>query len=334
MAKVRTYGLDLAKNVFQVAGLGEREQMLVSRRLRRAQLLDWFVQQPRCLVSLEACPGAHYFARRLEEFGFPVKIIAPQDVKPYCSGHQKNDARDATAIARAGLSEQVRPVNRKSQDQLALQALFNGRRLDLKHRVAVDNQIRMTLLDQGIAIGKSEAALRDAVLAALEDEALPGMLRETLADRWEERNRLARQEASYERRIKKLAKQMKTARQLMELPGVGPMIAAYVVGVMGGPNGARSGREFSARAGLVPRQSSSGDRRHLGGITKAGDKALRALLVQGAQSVLDKYKGDAPIAAWGREVAERRGRQKAVVAVANKMGRHIWAEMNRAMSYA
>lgn len=330
MAEVKEFGLDLAKNVFEVAGIDARERKVVGRRLRRAELLRWFSRQPRVRVTMETCPGSHYWAKELEKLGFPVKMIPASATKAYRQGPQKNDRRDAVAIARAGRSEQVPAVRVKSESQLQIQALFTRRRLLTKHRVALGNQMRGQLLEFGVALAKSDKSLRAGVEEALSDSSLPAVFREVLAASLEDYRETKAKEDQLERRIEALVKEEELGRRLLELPGVGPLTAGYVVGVLGGTAGCRSGREFAARIGLVPRQHSSGDRVVLGKITKRGDRILRSLLVHGGRSVLNpRSKRGGKLAEWGREVAERRGFNRATVAVANKLARQLWAVSHR-----
>ena len=334
MREVTVFGLDVAKNVFEVVGLGRREQVVVSRRLRRKQLLDWFDRQPRVVVGLEACPGSHYWAKSLREMGFPVKMIAAQHAKALRPGHQKNDARDAVAIARATRSDQVPGVAVKSEDQLQMQALFRFREQRMKHWIALGNQVRMQLLEFGVALPKSDKALRNGVEEALESGQLPEMFATHLRHVMEEWRRVKQDIAGLDRELKRLARANDLCVRLMEEPGIGALTAIYAVGVIGGPQHCKNGRQFAARAGLVPRQSNSGDRTQLGSITKAGDGTFRTLVVHGSRSVLTTYRGDSPLAAWGREVAARRGFNKACVAVANRMARQMWAIMNRHVATA
>lgn len=330
MSKINVFGLDLAKNVFEVAGLGVHEKLVSKRRLRRAQLLNWFAKQERALVTMEACPGAHYWARELQVLGFEVKLIAPQETQRFRSGAHKSDARDAIAIGCAGLSAQVRGLAIKSEEALQMQALYRHRELLLKTRIAICNQMRAQLLEFGIALAKSNKALLTGAQEALDDERLPAWFRqEVLASSLEDAKRLEAKVMRLEKQIARTVKQHPVGQALLDLQGVGPLTAGYAVGVMGGPACATSGRGFAARVGLVPVQDSSGDGHRLKGITKTGDRTLRRLFVQGAHALMHAGKSEHPLKQWGEEVAQRRGYQKAVVAVANKLARHSWAVMNR-----
>ena len=330
MSKIKVFGLDLAKNVFEVAGLGVHEKLVSKRRLRRAQLLDWFAKQERALVTMEACPGAHYWARELQALGFEVKLIAPQETKRFRSGAHKSDARDAIAIGCAGLSAQVRGLAIKSEEALQMQALYRHRELLLKTRIAICNQMRAQLLEFGIALAKSNKALLTGVQEALDDERLPAWFRqEVLASSLEEAKHLDAKVERLEKQIARTVKQHPVGQALLDIKGVGPLTAGYAVGVMGGPASATSARGFAARVGLVPVQDGSGDDHRLKGVTKTGDRTLRRLFVQGAHALMSRGKSEHPLKQWGEEVARRRGYQKAVVAVANKLARHSWAVMNR-----
>lgn len=329
MSKVSVFGLDLAKDVFDVAGLTTREKLVTKRRLRRKDLFAWFAKQERTIVAMETCPGSHYCARELAALGFEVRMIPASETAQYRQGRHKNDARDAIAIARAALSEQVRPVQVKSEEQLQVQALYRQRELLLKQRIAIGNQMRMQLLEFGVALKKNDAALLAGVREALEDPHLPQLFRdEVLARSYRHFQELAGQVAQLERVINREVRRDELGRVLLEEPGIGPMTAGYLIGVMGGHSCARNGRGFSAKIGLVPRQNSSGGKDKLGSITRVGDRTMRALFIQGARSLLSRAK-DSALADWGREVARRRGYYKAVVAVANKLARHAWAIMYR-----
>lgn len=330
MSKIKVFGLDLAKNVFEVAGLGVHEKLVSKRRLRRAQLLDWFAKQERALVTMEACPGAHYWARELQALGFEVKLIAPQETKRFRSGAHKSDARDAIAIGCAGLSAQVRGLAIKSEEALQMQALYRHRELLLKTRIAICNQMRAQLLEFGIALAKSNKALLTGAQEALDDERLPAWFRqEVLASSLEDAKRLEAKVERLEKQITRTVKQHPVGQALLDIKGVGPLTAGYAVGVMGGPASATSARGFAARVGLVPVQDGSGDDHRLKGVTKTGDRTLRRLFVQGAHALMSRGKSEHRLKQWGEEVAQRRGYQKAVVAVANKLARHSWAVMNR-----
>jgi transposase len=330
--KVNVFGLDLAKNVFEVVGLGRREEVVVKTRLRRAQVLPWFAKQQRALVAREPCPGAHYWARELQEQGFEVKMIPSQETKRYRSGAHKNDLRDAIAIGRAALSAQVKAVPIKSEEALQIQALYRRREWLLKSRIALSNQMRMQLLEFGVALPKSDKALLAGVREALDDERLPAWFREeVLASGYEEVQQLQAKVDRLTKLIERTVRVHPIGQALLDVAGVGPLTAGYILGVMGGPGCANSARGFAARVGLVPSQNRSGDRNQLGRITKMGDRTMRRLFVQGAHSVLSVRRSDHRLRQWGDEVRSRRGYQKAVVAVANKLARYSWAVMNRCM---
>lgn len=329
MSKITVFGLDGAKQWFEVAGLGPREQVIVRRRLRRREVLAWFAKQVRTLVALEPFPGSHFWGRELQALGFTVKMIPATQTKAYRRGHHKNDPRDAVAIGRAALSSQVSSVRVKSEEQLQVQALYRQRELLLKTRIALGNQMRMQLLEFGVALKEGDRALLEGVRVALDDAGLPGLFRdEVLADSYARFVELDQRITAIERLIARELKRNEVGRALLAVPGIGPLTAGYLLGVLGGASYADSPRGLAARLGLVPRQHSSGDVIRLGRITKAGDRAARSLFIHGARAVLHHAK-DSPLADWGHDVARRRGFNKAVVAVANKLARHAWAIMHR-----
>lgn len=327
-----TIGIDTAKEVFHVV-IGDRNGRPQRRRkLRRQRLAAFMAQQPPAEVFLEACAGSHDWARRLTDQGHRVRQIAPQFVRAYRK-EDKNDFHDAAACIEAGLRPTMRFVGTKTVAQQELQAHQRVRSLVMSQRNALGNQLRGILYEFGLVVPKSIAALKRRVPEILEDgeNGLPGALRTLVAeeyDRW--RSLCARVEA-LKSEIERLGRQHEPIVQLRrELPGVGPLAAAALWTAVADARVFRRGRQFAAYVGLVPRQHSTGGRPRLLGIKKGGQCELRVLLIHGARSVLSHLgdKQDA-LSCWLRDLIERRGFNKAAVALANKNARQAWAILNQ-----
>lgn len=326
MDKVSVIGLDLAKNVFQVHGANAQGKKVLSRRLKRAEVLEFFATLPRCLVGMEACGGAHEWARRIEAFGHEVKLMAPQYVKAYVQGN-KTDARDAAAICEAASRESVPAVAVRSRDSQQLQSLHRVREGWMKQRTATANQMRGLLAEFGQAITPGMRRLRAEVIA-WQDNArtelglLCGLIDELLAHL-----------AQLEERIAKVDRQILQAHrdnagcQLIEsIPGIGVMTATAVVSSFGRADMFANGRKFACALGLTPREHSSGGKQVLLGISKRGNGYVRKLLVHGARAVLQaRLNKPAYVDDWVVKLAQRRGHNIAVCALAAKNARRIWA---------
>jgi transposase len=282
-----TVGIDLGKNIFHLTGLDERGAIVIRQKASRGQLERRFVNMPRCLIGMEACAGAHHLGRQLAALGHEVRLIPAQYVKPFLKGH-KNDYRDAEAIAEAVTRPTKRFVPLKSAEQLDLQALHRVRSRLVGQRTAVINQIRGFLLEHGITVRQGPSALRWAlpdVLAKRTEVLSPRMIRliEGLTDDW---RRLDTRIGAVTVEIEAVAKRDEDCRRLASSPGVGPIIASAMVAAIGNGSAFARGRDFGAWLGLVPKQSSTGDRTILGAISKRGNRYLRTLFIQGARAVL------------------------------------------------
>jgi transposase len=320
---ITTIGIDLAKNVFQVHGTDERGKAVLGKALRRSQLMQFFTQLPPCLIGMEACGSAHFWARKLTELGHTVKLMAPQFVKPYVKTN-KNDARDAEAICEAVGRANMRFVSIKTPEQQALLALHRARQGFVRARTAQGNQIRGLLAELGFAIPKGMVYLERQVPEILEDaeNGLPGMSRELFARLLEHLRHLDAQAHALEAQIKAWHREDAASRRLEEVPGIGPLTASALVASIGDARNFKNGRQLSAWLGLVPRQRSSGGKPTLLGISKRGDVYLRTLLIHGARSTLQRAKPDDH---WGAALAQRRHKNLAAVALANKNARIVWA---------
>ena len=319
---ITTIGLDLAKSVFQVHGVNERGKAALTKVLRRAQVMPFFAQLPPCLIGMEACGSAHFWARKLTALGHTVKLMAPQFVKPYVKTN-KNDARDAEAICEAVGRPSMRFVAIKTPEQQALLALHRARQGLVRARTAQGNQIRGLLSEFGLVIPKGRRFLEQQIPAILEDaeNGLAGMSRELFARLLEHLRHLDGQVQALEAQIKAWHREDAASRRLEAIPGIGPLTASALVASIGDARNFKNGRQLSAWLGLVPRQHSSGGKPTLLGISKRGDVYLRTLLIHGARSTLRTAKPDT----WGAGLAERSNKNLAAVALANKTARVVWA---------
>lgn len=326
---ITTIGIDLAKSVFQVHGTDERGKAVLSKVVRRGQMMRFFTQMPPCLIGMEACGSAHFWARKLSELGHTVKLMAPQFVKPYVKTN-KNDARDAEGICEAVGRANMRFVPIKTPEQQALLALHRARQGFVKARTAQGNQIRGLLAELGCVIPKGRAQVRSQLADILEDaeNGLSGMSRELFARLLEHLRHLDAQVQELEAQIKAWHKEDAASRRLEQIPGIGPLTASALVASIGNARTFKNGRQLSAWLGLVPRQHSSGGKPTLLGISKRGDVYLRTLLIHGARSILRHKRSD-----WGAALAQRRNPNLAAVAVANKNARIVWALLAHGRSF-
>lgn len=337
MAKISIIGIDLAKQVFQIHGVDPQGRTQLRRRLTRSQLERLLVQQPRCLIAMEACGGAHYWARRARTAGHEVKMMHPRYVKPFVQVN-KNDARDAQAIAEAAARPVIPTVAPKSVEQQDLQALHRVRERLVKERTAIGNELRGLLGEMGLVIGPGHKAIREAVPRLLEDASNDlsprgrGIIAD-LRDQWLEREvRIAH----YDRELQVIARENPVCRRLQTIPGIGPINATLLYSHAGDASSFRSGRHFSAYLGLVPRQHASGGKERLLSISKQGNKHVRKQLVHGGRSAyLALTKPSAPNSRLSRWLAGMGDKptNKVVVALANKLARIVWAVMAREVSY-
>jgi transposase len=333
--EITTIGIDLAKDVFELHGVDGKGRVVLQRRLTRKRLLECLAKVPACLVGMEACGSAHYWAREISKLGHEVRLMSPQFTRAYVKGN-KNDANDAAAICEAVSRPSMRFVPVKNQPQQDIAALHRVRAQLIKNRTALANQIRGLLGEYGIVVVQGIDRLRRALPVILEDEAngLSGMFRETLAEMGERLRWLDERCRRYELRIELVFRQDERAKRLGQIEGVGPLIATALVAAVGNAREFKSGRELAAWLGLVPRQHSSGGRSVLLGISKRGDRYLRALIIHGARAALRvaERKRD-PRSIWISRIKLRRGPNVAAVALANKNARVMWALLVRGDQY-
>jgi transposase len=333
--KITTVGIDLAKNVFQVHGVDQRGKVVVRKRLRRNQVVMFFAQLRPCLVGMEACGGAHYWARKLQAQGHTVKLMAPQFVKPYVKAN-KTDAADAEAICEAVTRPTMRFVPVKNGEQQAILSVHRARQGFVRARTAQANQIRGLLTEYGITLpqGISHVAKRLPEIIEDAENELPGLFRDLLQRLVAHLRELNHQVQALEQQIDTWHRANEASQKLAKIPGIGPLTASALTASIGDAKSFRNGRELAAWLGLVPRQHSSGGKPLLLGISKRGDSYLRTLLIHGARSAVRVAKRKStPTDRWSTGMLDRRHMNVAAVARANKNARIVWALLAHGRDY-
>lgn len=332
---IKTVGIDLAKNIFQLHGADQAGKMVLRKRLSREKLAECIANLPPCLIGMEACGSAHYWARKFQEMGHTVKLMAPQFVKPYVKSN-KTDANDAEGICEAVSRPNMRFVPIKQVEQQDIQALHRVRSQLIKQRTALANQIRGLLAEYGIIIPKgiNHVSSRLPIILENTENELTTLAREIFCDLYENFQSLEEKVDAYTKKIVLIAKHDERCQRLCEIEGVGPLSATAVVAAVGDASVFKNGREMAAWLGLVPKQRSSGERTQLLGISKRGDKYIRSLLVHGGRSVarVCMTKKDTR-SLWVIDKKVRCGENKTAVAVANKNARIMWALLSSGESY-
>jgi transposase len=321
-------GVDLSKNVFQIHAQDKRGNCIMRKRLKRDKFLEYFINLPKCIVAMEACGGAHHWARRIQQMGHDVRIIAPKFVKPFVLGN-KDDAADAEAIAAASSSPRSRFVAVKEESQQEMSMIHTTRELLVRQRTATRNSIRGMLAEYGIVFPKGAAAFRKGVEAFLSESSsrLP-IVRGLVQMRYQDLLRMEEEIGLCDMQIQKWCREDDRCKLLLQIPGVGPITATALVAHMGSPHVFKNGRHFAAYLGLVPKHVGTGGKTINLGISKRGDRYLRKLLVHGARSVVNssRTKQD-KVSSWVQKLAATRGVNKACVALANKNARRSWAAL-------
>jgi transposase len=329
-------GIDLAKNIFAVHGVNEAgKAVLVRPAVVRDKLHELIAALPACTIGMEACSGAHHWARLFQASGHTVKLMAPKFVTPYrMSGKRgKNDAADAAAICEAVQRAHMRFVPVKNMEQQSRLMVHRARQGYVEQRTATINRIRGLLSEFGIVLPLKAATVRQRACESLEE--LPGYANTVVGDLLSELTHLDERIKAYDTHIQAMARDDARASQLMQLSGVGPTTATCLLAMIGNGHDFSCGRQFAAWLGLAPGQYSSGGKTRLGRITKAGDPYLRSLLVLGARALLATAKGKTDsISRWAVQLEERRGYWKAVVAIAAKNARMAWAVLRRGEAFA
>jgi transposase len=333
--EIHTVGIDLGKTVFHLVGLSVQGEVVVRKKFSRQQLLHFTANLRVGLIGMEACGGSHFLARALREQGHEVRLIPAQYVKPYVKTN-KNDYIDAEAIAEAVLRPRMRFVPIKTDEQLDMQSLHRVREGWVGRRTAVINQIRGLLLERGITVRKGRRYIEDALPGILEDAdaELSGALRMLLLHAYSEMRHLQSQIDEADVVIRRMAGEDETCRRLVEIPGVGPVIATAIISAIGNGAAFKKGRGFAAWLGLVPGQYSTGGKQKLLGISKRGNAYLRRLFVHGAHAVMQqRAKQSSGLSQWLEQLASRVHRNVAVVALANKLARMAWAVLVKGERY-
>jgi len=332
---ITTIGFDIAKNVFQVHGVDTNGKIAFRKQLKRVQVLAFFANLSPCLIGLEACGGAHYWARELLKLGHDARLISPQFVKPYVKGN-KNDANDAEAICEAVGRPSMRFVPIKNIEQQDIQMLHRVRSGLVKERTAQANRLRGLLSEYGIVIGLGLTQLRKRLPEILEDAEnnLTMAARQIFADLQQQLIELDKQVSIYGEKILILHRSSEVSKTLGAVPGIGPITATALLASLGDGKAFDKARQVPAWLGLVPKQDSSGGKPKLLGISKRGDTYLRTLLIHGARSVVKAAaKKDDALSCWINSLVKRRNANIAAVAVANKNARIVWALLTRTESY-
>lgn len=330
MQKYTPVGIDLAKNVFQIHYVGETTGEIVNKSIKRALFLEFFANKEPLLIGMEACGGAHHWARKLMEMGHEVKIMQGRFVKAFNIGN-KNDPADARAIWMA-VQQPCKSVAVKTKEQQAILALHRMREQLVKIRTMQVNSLRGLLAEFGEITGKGRASMRRSIpqiLAKLSED-LPTLLIQTLQDQWNNINQIDEQISLIEQRLKQWLKETEEVKIISAIPGVGLLTATAAIATMGNAKAFKSGREFAAWIGLVPKQTGTGGKNRLLGISKRGDKYLRTLLIHGARSVLTHVKDKGR---WLEQIRQRRPTNVVIVALANKIARTIWALLAHGRRY-
>lgn len=334
--KTITIGLDLAKTVFQVHGVDDAGTVTIRKKLRRSELLTFFTDLPACLIGIEACATAHYWARELAALGHEVRLMPPTYVKAYVR-RQKNDAADAEAICEAVTRPTMRFVPVKSAERQSILVLHRSRELLVRQRTMLINAIRGHCAEFGLIVAQGARRAVELVeqVRQADDRILPDLARSALLMMADHLQVLAAQIHQLERRLLTWHRQDQVSQRLATIPGVGIITATALSASISNPALFRSGREFAAFLGLVPRQNSSGGKDRLGRISKMGDGYLRRLLVVGATSVIRRARTGASLASasWVQSLLERRPARLVTVAMANKTARIAWAVMARGETY-
>ena len=326
MKDIRILGVDLGKNSCSVVGMDAEGRVLLRRRMRRESIIALAAKLPGCIVAMEACCGAHHLGRMLVARGHEVRLMSPEYVRPYVKA-QKNDDRDAEAIAEAATRPTMRFVALKSEAQLDVQVLHRVRDRLVGQRTSLMNQMRSILLERGISVAQGRRSLLDALEAlSQEDSGIGARIRVLLDDMLCQWRALDERIMALDEEFTEMARNDPAARRLATIPGIGVMNATALVAAIGDGRTFSRGRDLSAWLGLVPRQATTGGKPKLLGITKRGSKYLRKLIIQGARAALPSLaKTATALGAWLRGLLARAHSNTVVVALASKLARIAWA---------
>lgn len=335
--RIAVLGIDLGKNVCSVVGLDEGGTVVLRRRTRRDTLIALVGKTPPCIVAMEACCGAHHLGRLFAAHGHDVRLMSPEYVRPYVKA-QKNDDRDAEGIAEAATRPTMRFVEVKSEAQLDMQTLHRSRDRLVGERTALINQLRAILLERGLVVAQGKRKLEQYLVTMMDEHNDCGVsvrIKTLVADMRTQWRELDRRIAAFDAEFVSWARENADARRLASIPGVGVMIATALIAAIGRAESFARGRDLAAWLGLVPRQSTTGGKPRLLGISKRGNKYLRKLLIHGARAALPHVaERNTPLGRWAKELLGRAHQNVAVVALANKLARIAWAVLRRGESFA
>ena len=334
--KAHVCGIDLGKTVFHLIGLSKEGQIVIKKRFTRKQLITFTVNMPSCLIGMEACAGAHFLARVLQQQGHEVKLMPAEYVRPFVKSN-KNDYVDAEAIAEAVQRPTMRFVPIKSEAQLDLQALHRVRDRWMGRRTAVINQVRGFLMEHGITVAAGPAHLKKQIPSILEDAAnlLSARMRALLVELRDEWKKLEEQIEGIDQELAQTATKEDNCRRLLTIPGIGPLTATALSAAIGNGTAFHQSRDLAAWLGLVPRQHSTGGKSRLLGISKRGNPYLRKLFIHGGRAVIARVnRGNHQFGSWLTRLEARSPRNVVVVAMANKLARIAWAVLTTGHVYS
>ena len=334
--KAHVCGIDLGKTVFHLIGLSKEGQIVIKNRFTRKQLITFTVNMPSCLIGMEACAGAHFLARVLQQQGHEVKLMPAEYVRPFVKSN-KNDYVDAEAIAEAVQRPTMRFVPIKSEAQLDLQALHRVRDRWMGRRTAVINQVRGFLMEHGITVAAGPAHLKKQIPSILEDAAnlLSARMRALLVELRDEWKKLEEQIEGIDQELAQTATKEDNCRRLLTIPGIGPLTATALSAAIGNGTAFHQSRDLAAWLGLVPRQHSTGGKSRLLGISKRGNPYLRKLFIHGGRAVVARVnRGNHQFGSWLTRLEARSPRNVVVVAMANKLARIAWAVLTTGHVYS
>jgi transposase len=335
--KIAVLGIDLGKNVCSLVGLDARGAVVMRRRAKRDVLVEYVGTLPPCIVAMEACCGAHHLGRLFACGGHDVRLMSPDYVRPYIKA-QKNDDRDAEGIAEAATRPTMRFVEIKTEAQLDMQTLHRSRDRLVGERTALINQLRAVLLERGIVVPQGKRKLEHYLIDLMQEpegRGLSARMRMLIADMQAQWQDLDRRIAAFEAEFVSYAKENADARRLMTIPGVGVITATALIAAISKAETFKHGRDLAAWLGLVPRQSTTGGKPRLMGISKRGNMYLRKLLIHGARAALPHVaERDTVLGRWVKDLLARVHPNVAVVALANKMARIAWAVLRSGQRFA
>lgn len=332
---INVLGIDIAKNIFQIHGVNNHGKIVVNKALKRNKLAEFVAQLPPCLIGMEACGSSNYWGQRFTEMGHNVKLMSPQFVKPYVKSN-KNDRADAEAICEAVNRPNMRFVAIKNKEQQDIQCIHKVRARLVKERTAIANETRGLLQEYGIIIPQGISYVISELPHIIEnlENGLTQISRELFCDLYEQLINTDKKVKEYDIKIERICKTYSMCKLLAKLPGIGALTATAIVAMVGNVKVFKNGRELAAFLGLVPRQHSSGGKEKLLGISKRGDRYVRCLLIHGARAALFRAKSFSERKGnWLKELIKRRGINRAIVALANKNARLIWAIMTKGENF-